>query len=192
MKEPSRADRPESGQPSPKPVERYTERLRLEPVRPQHADDLLTLHSDDKVAKYWGPWSIDDARKHVAEFDEGWRTKGVHKWMAYDRKTGELVGRGGLSRLEVDGQERLEVGWTVRDRFLGQGYATEIGRAGLGYAFDELDAEEVVSFTEPHNEASRAVMERLGMHYSRDIVHNGEPFVLYALERSEFIAGQHV
>lgn len=112
--------------------------------------------------------------------------------MAYDRKTGELVGRGGLSRMEVDGQERLEIGWTLRDRSRGHGYATEIGRAGMAYAFDELGADETVSFTEPHNLASRAVMERLKMHYSRDIVHNGEPFVLYTLGRSEFIASKQV
>lgn len=44
-----------------------------------------------------------------------------------------------------------------------EAYATEIGRAGLALAFDELGADEVVAFTEVHNRASRAVMVRLGM-----------------------------
>jgi [ribosomal protein S5]-alanine N-acetyltransferase len=41
----------------------------------------------------------------------------------------------------------------VGDRW-GRGYATEIGRAGLGLAFDDLGAGEVVAFTERHNRRS--------------------------------------
>src|SRR5918999_1400061 len=33
---------------------------------------------------------------------DAWRFHGVHKWMAYDRESGEVVGRGGLSRTPVD------------------------------------------------------------------------------------------
>jgi hypothetical protein len=28
-------------------------------------------------------------------------------------------------------------------------------------------------------------MQRLGMHFARDIIHRGEPFVLYELDRSQ-------
>jgi predicted acetyltransferase len=65
---------------------------------------------------------------------------------------------------------------------VGRGYATEIGRAALAFALDELGATEVVAFTEPDNRRSRAVMERLGMRHVRDIVLDGEAFVLYTLE----------
>src|SRR6185503_1192565 len=108
----------------------------------------------------------------------GWQADGIGKWLAYDRTTGALVGRGGLALADVDGAARLEVGWALpRDRW-GYGYATEIGRAGLAVAFDELGADEVVAFTEPQNTRSRAVMRRLGMRYLRDIVWSGMPFVL--------------
>ena len=33
---------------------------------------------------------------------ESWRLHGVHKWVAYHRASGEVVGRGGLSRTPVD------------------------------------------------------------------------------------------
>jgi [ribosomal protein S5]-alanine N-acetyltransferase len=93
------------------------------------------------------------------------------------------VGRGGLSRAAVDGEVRVEVGWTLRGALWGQGFATEIGHAGLTFAFAELGADEVVAFTETTNVGSRAVMERLGMTYQREITHNREPFVLYAAGR---------
>lgn len=155
---------------------RYTERLRLVPIGPELADDLFLLHQDPGIARWYGPWTAADARERAAAMGRAWRSGGVHKWLAYDRTTAALVGRGGLSSTA---DRRLELGWAVRETLWGQGYATEIGRAGLELAFGELRAEEVISFTETHNHRSRAVMERLGFRYDRDITHRGEPFVLY-------------
>ena len=47
--------------------------------------------------------------------------------------------------------------------YWGHGYATEGARAALAFGFDELDLEEIVSFTSAINERSRKVTERLGM-----------------------------
>lgn len=143
-------------------------------------------------------------------FSEGcarcWSVDGVGKWIAYERRTGALVGRGGLSRLAASGvsaqiaalageawaERRLELGWAVREEFRGQGFATEIGRAGIGFAFDVLRARSVISFTEWHNRASRKVMERLGMRLAGEIKarglvegksgeQDGAAFALYAI-----------
>ena len=184
-------------------------RLRLEPIGPDHAADLWRLHQDEAVAAWWGgPWTVEDAHRYAAAMAGQWAADGAGKWIAHDLGTGELVGRGGLSRLgpdaEVTGRiaallpgrgwlrDRLELGWTVRSALWGQGYATEIGRAGLDYAFGELGAEAVAAFTERHNRRSRAVTERLGMSMDgqfparglvegRTGVHDGAPFALYAV-----------
>lgn len=151
---------------------------------PQHADDLWKLHQDPGVAEWHDPgWTRPVVDSYVVDSADSWTVDGVHKWIAYDAPTGELVGRGGLSKAVVDGERRLEVGWAVRSELWGRGYATEIGRAALAMAFDEMGADEVVAFTEPHNARSRAVMERLGMTGCRAIEHRGEPFVLYTIAR---------
>jgi RimJ/RimL family protein N-acetyltransferase len=91
-------------------------------------------------------------------------------------------------------KERLELGWAVLEAFRGRGLAAEIGRAGLGFAFDALGAHTVVSFTEHHNVASRKVMERLSMRWAGEITarglidgksgeHDDAPFAVYAIER---------
>jgi len=159
--------------------------LRLEPIDVRHADDLLALYRDPAVAEWYGKWTREQIDPEVARIARCWQVEGVHKWMAYHRVTSEPVGRGGLSRQHIDGHVRLELGWALHRRFWGQGYATEIGRAGLTLAFDELGADEVVSFTEARNRRSRAVMERLGFHYRKHITIDGEPFALYALRRHE-------
>jgi RimJ/RimL family protein N-acetyltransferase len=175
------------------PAHRRTARLRLTPVGLAHADELHALHQDPGVAHWADALSRDAARNAAARMAAGWRTDGVHKWIAHDLGTGALVGRGGLSRAEIEGAPVLEVGWVVRQPLWGRGYATEIGRAALRFAAEVLDARQVVAFTEVHNVASRAVMERLGMRHDREIrrpgliagrpgVHDDAPFALYVTD----------
>jgi RimJ/RimL family protein N-acetyltransferase len=203
---------------------RLTDRLRLEPVGPAHVDDLVRLHDDPTVAFWYaGRWDHDEARRRATRMGEAWEVDGVCKWMAYER-TGreqvggelagaELVGRGGLSRMAADAEvtrrieaalgdrsrgwarQRIEVGWAILSSASGRGLATELGRAGLAYAFDTLGADEVVAFTERHNTRSRAVMERVGMDYVGEFPGKGlfqgvegaegvrawAPFALYAM-----------
>lgn len=164
---------------------RMTDRLRLEPIGSRHSDDLLAIYRDPAVAEWYGEWTREQIDEEVARIAQAWLVAGVHKWMAYDRVTGERIGRGGLSRAHVDGRACLEIGWALHHKFWHRGYATEIGRAGLAFAFNELDADEVVSFTETHNERSRAVMERLGFSYQKDITIDGGTFALYAIDRPQ-------
>jgi len=177
---------------------RLTQRLRLEPITRERADDLWALHRDPAVAEYFvdeARWTREDALRSAGTFEADWQEHGVSKWLVYDRIDGLLVGRGGLSRWSFDRYRGLEIGWALLGTFRGRGLATEIGHAGLAFAFAELGASEVVAFTEVHNRASRAVMERLGMTYVRDIVwrgliegldgvHERAPFALYRVAPS--------
>lgn len=182
---------------------RFTMRLRLDPVGPANAADLWLAHNDDEVWPWYGNEkpSLEQARQWAEFMGDSWRSHGVHKWIAYDRASGEVVGRGGLSRVPVDddwGQiyaflpaepwvraahrirrpfvahaNWLEIGWALRREFWGLGYASEIGRAGLAFAFDVLGVQAVVSCTVRHNRRSLAVMERIGMRYAGEIRSRG-------------------
>jgi RimJ/RimL family protein N-acetyltransferase len=206
---------------------RLTTRLRLEPAGPANVRDLLLVHDDDEVWPWYGGErpSLELAQRQAHLMGESWRLHGVHKWIAYDRASGEVVGRGGLSRTPVDddwgqihdflpaepwvrfahGATRpfvahanwLELGWALRREFWGRGYASEIGRAGLAFAFDVLGVHAVVSCTVRHNQRSRAVMERIGMRYAGEIRSRGmiegveeerddAPFAVCVLLRSDW------
>jgi RimJ/RimL family protein N-acetyltransferase len=166
---------------------RLTRRLSLQPVSLDHIDDLLLLHADRDVASWHGgAWSRERALAFARSCEERRALDGVSKWMAYDRGSGVLIGRGGLSRTTIEGSPRLEVGWTLRRESWGHGFATEIGSAGLACAFDEVRAPEVVAFTEPHNERSLAVMVRLGMINAGEIKHHGDAFVLFRIGPEEY------
>lgn len=159
-------------------------------MRPEDVNDLVRLYGDPLVASWTGPWTPKSVEAWTQDMTARWSTDGVGKWMARDRKDGSLVGRGGFTRFDLAGEAVLELGWVVRDALTGRGFATEIGRAALAWA-DEHEADRpVIAFTEVHNHASRAVMERLGMRPAGVIwregliegqpgLHPNAPFALY-------------
>lgn len=167
-----------------------TARLILTPIGPDDLPDLLALYADPVVAHWTGPWTPAAVAEWTAGMADRWATAGAGKWMARDRADGSLVGRGGFTRIDLSGETVLELGWVVRDARTGRGYATELGRAALAWAAQHFPALPVVSFTEVHNRASRAVMEKLGLrpagtlHRSglvegRPGLHPDAPFALY-------------
>ena len=162
----------------------------LTPIGVEHAGELERLYTEPLVACWTGPWTSVGVRAWAQDMAERWASDGVGKWMAHDRSDGTLVGRGGLSRTALGEENVLEVGWVVRDELTGRGYASEIGRAALGWAATFFPELPVVAFTEVHNLASVAVMRRLGLHSSGVIYREGlvagqvglqarAPFALY-------------
>lgn len=140
-----------------------TPRLVLTPVCADDVEDLVLLYADPQVAFWTGPWDRAGVEAWTTGMAARWAVDGVGKWMARDRRDGTLVGRGGFSRVDLEGRTVIELGWVVRDARTGRGHATELGRAALDWAGRHQPDLPVVAFTEVHNRASRAVMERLGM-----------------------------
>lgn len=167
-----------------------TSRLVLTPISLEHVRDLTVLYGDPEVAAWTGPWTDAAVQAWAAAMTARWTADGVGQWMAHDRSDGSLVGRGGFTRIDLDGETVLELGWVIRDARTGCGYATELGRAALAWAAAYEPNRPIVAFTEVHNRASRAVMERLGMRLTgvirrtglvegRTGLHPDAPFALY-------------
>ena len=160
-----------------------TPRLRGERIGPEHHAALLALLGDPHVgATLGGTATPEVVSARIEGHVRGWERDGFHYWLFTDRATGETVGRGGLSRTDTGGAGGVEVGWAVMPGRWGQGYGTEIGAASLDVAFGVLGLSDVVTYTLPHNVASRRVMEKLGFSYEREIVHADLPHVLYRLQ----------
>lgn len=115
----------------------------------------------------------DETSSFLERQRAAWSRGALSVWAAEMRATRELIGYIGLSVPEFLPEilPAVEVGWRMQPRHWGQGLATEGGRESLRVGFDLLELERIVSIGEPDNQASTAVMERLGMTESHRTVH---------------------
>ncbi len=151
-------------------------RLRLRPERPwrEHERLYIDLFSDPAVAATLWPGVLGGARTaaQAAELLSAdiahWRAERFGPWVFYETASGVFVGRGGLRRTTVAGNECVEVLYAVRSDVWGRGYATEMAIMAVAHA-RRLGLTDVVGFTTTTNKASRRVLEKSGMCFDRDM-----------------------
>lgn len=168
-----------------------TERLVGHPVQPSDADLAERLFGDPAVAEWiWpagrddcepGPRAPSEAHEILNRFVANWKEDGIGWWLLHTRDGGEFVGEVGLQPAELDGEQVVEIGWTLLSDHWGRGYATEAARAALGFGFDVVGLPEIVAFTMVQNTASLRVMEKLGMTHEREFVRAALPHALYRI-----------
>lgn len=163
----------------------WTDEDRL-PFADLNADPEVMEHFPARLTRAESDALVDLIMRHFDQHGFGlWAVEAEEGFIGF---TGLAVPRFHVDWMDHREQPVVEVGWRLRRSAWGRGYATEAARACLHYAFDELEREEVVSFTVVGNSRSRAVMERLGMRQIATYDHPIEgraalPSVCYLLTR---------
>ena len=160
-----------------------TERLRAEPLGPEHEAEMIDMMLDPRVYRTLWPWSGPptraDVRASLVDKQEHWQRHGFGLWLLRDRSTGELAGRGGLQYTDAIGGFSVEAAWAIVPQRWGQGLATELARASVSVGLGALGLTEIISLTLPDNHGSRRVMEKAGFAYEREVDHVGLRHLLY-------------
>jgi RimJ/RimL family protein N-acetyltransferase len=151
-----------------------TERLELEPLRADHADELAVTLDDQQLHRYIGgqPATREQLRErytrlvvgHSADHTQGWCN-----WIARDLSSGMAVGTVQATLLDERRRTVAQIAWVVGTRWQGQGYATEAASAMcdwlLAHGVDVLTA-----YVHPEHQASMGVARHLGLAPTDDIV----------------------
>lgn len=163
-----------------------TGRLQFRPIAEGDFDAVHDVLSDPEVMRFHPEGAFDREatrawlERTLARYDGG--ELGFRA--VIHRKTGEYVGHIGLLPQEVEGIRATEVGYWLRRRFWGHGYATEGARALRDVAFGRLDVPRVISLIHPANVASQAVALRNGMRRERKVTWRDRSHFLYSIERA--------
>jgi RimJ/RimL family protein N-acetyltransferase len=146
-------------------TELVTDRLRLRQWRDADRAPFAALNADPEVMRYF-PAPLTRAQSD--EFAGAVRTtidrEGWGLWAVEVSQGPPFIGFVGLNRprFEAHFTPAVEIGWRLARQSWGNGYATEAAAAALSFGFEQLDLQEVVSFTAPINEPSIRVMRRIG------------------------------
>lgn len=158
-----------------------TARLSLRPMGIDDVDAFVALHADERVNRFVGSYSREQALERLRANERQWAERGHGLCAVHLEENGEFIGRCGLNHW-TDFDE-TELGWTFRAEAWGRGYATEAAQACLEWGFATLDAPYFTSMIQPANTPSIRVAERLGFSSLRDDVLFGKPVTVYALNR---------
>jgi RimJ/RimL family protein N-acetyltransferase len=162
-----------------------TERLQFRPILTEDFEAVHDALSDPEVMRFYpgGAFDAEETRawleRTLARYDGG--ELGFRA--VIHRKSGDYLGHIGLLPQEVEGSAYIEVGYWLRRRFWGRGFATEGARALRDVAFRRLDVPKVVSLIHPENVPSQAVALRNGMRREREVTWRGRAHFLYSIER---------
>lgn len=174
-----------------------TERLLIRRWTHDDAERLLDIQSRLEVVKWLGDGEpvlmkdLDEAHERVDRYAarcDGPAPYGF--WATEVRATGVVAGSVLLLPLPNNEHGEVEIGWHLHPDSWGSGYASEAARAVLGHGFAH-GLPEILALSHTDNEASQAVMRRIGM-TDRGIVEKwyAGPSALYGVTAAEWAAQQ--
>ena len=146
------------------PVVLDGDRVRLEPLRADHLDDLARVAFDPPLWRWtiMGPQDEAGLRRWV-ETALANAAAGIERPFAtVDRATGRAIGSSRFLSI-VPEHRRLEIGWTwVGTAWQRTGANREAKLLQLTHAFETLDAQRVEFKTHSRNERSRNALAGIG------------------------------
>ncbi len=177
-----------------------TPRLLLRRWRNSDREPFARLNADPEVMEHF-PGVLDRAASDtlVDRIETHFAEHGFGPW-AVEVQGGEpFIGFVGLAHVGFDAHftPAVEILWRLSRSSWRHGYATEAAREVCRIAFEELRLPEIVSFTVPTNQRSRAVMKRIGLthdvsddfdHPKLAEVHPLRRHVLYRLSAGDWAA----
>ena len=149
-------------------------------------DDLVALYHSSEVRKYYseGIPTYEETRQELEWIiNECYVKYGLGMWATIHKGTGKFIGRCGLCPMDIEGHEEIEVAYMLAKEYWGQGLATEAAQGILNYGFEHEGLSHLICVINPENIASARVAEKIGMTLEIDGDVNGEPTLLYSIDK---------
>jgi RimJ/RimL family protein N-acetyltransferase len=158
-----------------------TNRLIIREMVLEDLDELYELYSNEAITKYLEPLY---EREEEIEFTKAYIKNmygfyGYGLWSLIDKKTGNLIGRAGLNNRDVNGEIQIELGYMIGVHYQRLGYAFEACSKILEFAVIKLECFDVNCFINQQNEASVALVNKLGFGYIKEVEIEKEMLSLY-------------
>lgn len=140
-----------------------TRRCEIRESKVADVEDFYRVYADPSITRYMENLyeSIDEEREYIQTYiDKVYAFCGFGMWTVIDRRSGQIIGRAGLSLRE--GYEEPEIGFVIAKEFQRQGYAYEVCNAILNYAKKELEFKQIRAIVHKENEISGKLCIKLG------------------------------
>lgn len=142
-----------------------TERLTLRRITPNDLEDVYDYAKEPELTKYllWHPHT-DRAytRSYLSYIDKEYKRGNFYDWgIVY---LGHLIGTVGFTSFDFN-NNAAQIGYVINIKYKGLGIATEAVKTVIRFGFEYLNLERIYARYIIGNDASRRVMEKVGMTY---------------------------
>lgn len=171
--------------------EQETDRLKLRLLKPEDFDEWLKLFDGTDVAQFLGmahlPTATEqcqfwfDLQKKRYENDLG----GMN--VLVEKESGKIVGQCGLLVQDVNGQEEIEIGYSVLPEFWRKGFASEAAQKCRDFAFENNITDSIISIIHIENSNSEKVALKNGMKKTVRTIYKEMPVNIYRISRKEWL-----
>lgn len=156
----------------------YTNRFEIRPYQDADFSFMYAMNRDPDVMKYIRePVTEETPVRERIEQMKAYRVQfpALGTFTVVSKESGDLVGNLVVRHADYRPDRELEIGYFVAKEYWGQGVGTELVEAACRYVFRQLEALEVVAFTEEKNVASNRVLEKNGfLVVGRETIYDGD------------------
>ena len=146
-----------------------TERLLLRQFSTEDTDFILELLNEPSFIRNIGDRgvrTIDDANSYILNGPvASYAKNGFGLYLVKLKETDESIGMCGL--IKWDTLEDMDIGYAFLPRFWSKGYAVEAAQAIKEYAKHVIGLNRIVAITDPENEGSIRVLQKIGLNLER-------------------------
>jgi RimJ/RimL family protein N-acetyltransferase len=148
-----------------------------------HRPRIVALHLDAEVSRYLGGVRSAEATKTYLDVNMAhWDQHGFGLFVLRT-KDGVFAGRAGIRHILVDGIDEIEIAYTFKREFWGQGFASEIAAALTDIGLSQLELPSLIGLVFVEHSMSRRVLEKSNYLLEKSTTHHGEDVVIYRIRR---------
>jgi RimJ/RimL family protein N-acetyltransferase len=161
-------------------IEFTSDRLEFRTWSGEEEESLLSIMTDTRMPEFWKErWGADGYTHKIVSMQQSVHERfGVCAWALWEKADDLLIGFCGL--VPMPGTEETEVWWGLGFDHWGKGLATEAALRVVAYA-NQIGRTHLVALTQPHNERSMRLAERIGMRNEGEVQGYGNTGIRYAM-----------
>ena len=143
----------------------HTERLLLRKMAVSDCYDMYEYASSAAVTRYltWSPHpDLDYTKEYLQYIGNHYKLGDFYDWAVILKEEKKMIGTCGFTRFHMR-HNAAEIGYVINPAYRGRGIADEAVLAVMKFGFEKLGLNRIEAKYIMGNEASRRVMEKVGM-----------------------------
>ena len=144
-----------------------TDRLIFRAINQGDVEDMFEYSSDPKTSQFL-LWDVHKSQRHTEEIVNiilsKYRSGEYNDWALVLKQNHKMIGTCGFTKIDAE-NSLVEIGYVLNPKYWGMGLATEAVRRIIEFSFETLRVNRVESKFIFGNNASLAVMNKVGMKF---------------------------